>query len=99
MNTDYRVLVHTPAELSGEYIAWAEHIRSDSGVPFGVPAIDKHVIPMRAGDLVSIIARPGMGKTSLMAYLAREHAQRIMTMATRMLRLWCTSPGSRAQRS
>lgn len=77
MKADCRTLVHTPAELAAEYIAWAEHIRSDPGVPFGVPAIDRHVIPMRPGELISIIARPGMGKTSLMAYLAREQAKRI----------------------
>jgi len=78
MKVNYRSLVHTPAELASEYIEWAEHIRSDPGIPFGVPSIDKHVIPMRAGDLISIIARPSMGKTSLMAYFAREQARRII---------------------
>jgi len=77
---NYRDLVHTPAELAAEHVAWAEHIKSDPGVRFGIPAIDKIVLPMRAGDLVSIIARPSMGKTSLMACFAREHAQRLMAL-------------------
>jgi len=76
--TDFRVLVHTPAELATEYVAWAERIQRDPGIPFGVQAIDQRVIPMRPGDLVSIIARPGHGKTSLLAYFAREHAKRII---------------------
>ncbi|NIQ88776.1 MAG: hypothetical protein GWN93_06710 [Deltaproteobacteria bacterium] len=74
---DSRPLVHSPADLAGEYLAWAEHIQTSSGVPFGVKAVDDKVIPMRPGQLVSIIARPGHGKTSLLAYLAREEAKRI----------------------
>jgi len=75
---DFRILIHTPAELASEYVAWAEFIQSDPGIQFGVRAIDRRVIPMRPGELISIIARPGHGKTSLLAYFAREHAQRIV---------------------
>jgi len=76
-DTDYRVLVHTPAELATEYVAWAERLKEDPGISFGVPAIDERVIPMRAGDLVSIIGRPGHGKSSLLAYFAREQAKKL----------------------
>jgi len=76
--TDFRILVHTPAELATQYVAWAEHIQADPGITFGVDTIDKRVIPMRAGELISLIARPGHGKTSLLAYFAREHARRIV---------------------
>lgn len=75
---DYRGLVHTPAELAAEYLEWAEWIQSDRGIPFGVQRIDRVMIPMRPGELISIIARPGHGKTSLLAYFAREHARRIV---------------------
>ena len=77
-SSDFRALVHTPAELAAEYVAWAERIKRDPGITFGVQAIDKMVIPMRPGELISLIARPGHGKTSLLAYFAREHARRIM---------------------
>ncbi len=80
MKTSYRDLVHTPAELAVEHVAWAEHIKSDPGVTFGIQAIDKIVLPMRGGDLVSIIARPTMGKTSLMATFAREHARKLQAL-------------------
>lgn len=75
---DFRILVHTPAELAQEHLQWAETIQADPGIQFGISCIDKLVIPMRPGDLVSIIARPGHGKTSLMAYLARQEANRIV---------------------
>ena len=74
---DYRALVHTPAELATEHVAWAERIKTEDGIRFGIPDIDKKVIPMRAGDEIAIIARPGMGKTSIMAYLARETAKKL----------------------
>jgi replicative DNA helicase len=75
---DYKNLIHTPADLGAEYLAWAEKIRSDPGIQFGVSAIDRVVIPMRAGELISLIARPAHGKTSLLAYFARIEAQRII---------------------
>jgi len=75
---DFRLLVHTPAELATEYVAWVERIKADPGIAFGVDTIDRRVIPMRPGDLVSLIARPGHGKSSLLAYFAREHAKRIV---------------------
>ena len=74
---DYINLIHTPADLGAEYLAWAEKIRDDPGIKFGLPAIDNVVIPMRAGELISIIARPGHGKTSLLAYFTRIEAARI----------------------
>lgn len=74
---DTRVLVHSPADLAGEYLAWAEHIKTTPGISFGIKAVDAKVIPMRPGQLISIISRPGHGKTSLLAYLAREEAKRI----------------------
>ena len=77
MDDKTRVLIHSPADLASEYLAWAEHIKTTPGIPFGVKAVDEKVIPMRPGQLVSVISRPGHGKTSLLAYLAREEAKRI----------------------
>ena len=78
MQSNVKVLVHTPADLASEHLAWATKIQDDPGIQFGIPAIDKLVIPMRGGDLVSIISRPGHGKTSIMAYLAKREAARII---------------------
>lgn len=72
-----RSLVHTPAELASSFVEWAGRIQRDPGITWGVPAIDKRVIPMRPGELVGLIGRPGHMKTSLLAYFAREEAKRI----------------------
>lgn len=77
MTTDYRALVHTPADLATEHIRWAERIKTEPGIRFGIADIDAKVIPMRAGEEIAIIARPGHGKTSLLAYLARSTARDI----------------------
>lgn len=75
---DARQLVHTPAEMMRELVQWAEEIGDHPGIQFGIPAIDKKVIPMRPGNLVCLIARPGHAKTSLLVYLARQEAKRIL---------------------
>jgi replicative DNA helicase len=74
---EIRQLVHTPAELSSSYVQWAKDIKKNPGVRWGVPGIDKRVIPMRPGNVVFLIGRPGSGKTSVMAYLAKIEADRI----------------------
>lgn len=79
---DPRLLVHTPAELATAYVQLAEAIKADPGIPFGIGDIDKTVIPMRPGNLIVFTARPGHGKTSVMAYLAKKEADRIRKRGT-----------------
>ncbi len=74
---DPRNLVFTSAELAANHFRLAEKIQTEPGVTWNLPAIDRAVIPMRGGDVTLICARPGMGKTTIMAYLAREEAKRI----------------------
>ena len=73
----YRSLVHTPAELADEYVKWAENLQDAPGVSFGLESIDEVVIPFHPGDMIVVCGRPGHGKTSIMAYLARAEATRI----------------------
>jgi replicative DNA helicase len=75
---DPRQFVHTPAEMMTEYVQWAESIKADPGIPFGIPCIDEKVIPMRPGNLVCFLGRPGHGKSSILVYLARAEGQRIL---------------------
>lgn len=92
MAGDPRRLIHTPAEQAQEFVAWAQAQAEHPGIPWGVQAIDKRVIPLRPGNLVSIIARPGHGKTSLLAFLARQEAKRIQARGTadKEAVLYCT---------
>lgn len=80
---NFRVLVHSPPDLNADYLAWAEYIQSTEGVTWGIPAIDEKVIPIRPGEMGIIIGRPGHGKTSILVYLARLEAQRIIARETR----------------
>ena len=77
-----RELVHTPAELAAEFVAWAEDRRYQEGVPWGIPVVDAKVIPFHPGDMVILCGRPGHGKSSLLAYLARAEAKRIQQRGT-----------------
>ena len=75
---DPRLLVHTPSELAVSYVQFAESIIAGDGIPMGIPTVDKRVIPMRPGNLVVLTARPGHGKTSMMAMMAKHEADRIV---------------------
>jgi len=48
------------------------------GITWGIPEIDNVVLPMRPGDMVTIIARPGHAKTALLSWKGREEAHRIL---------------------
>lgn len=43
-------------------------------VPFGIPSIDRDYLPLLPGEMETIIARPGNGKTGLMVHRARQRA-------------------------
>lgn len=75
---DASKLVHTPAQMLQGLVEWAERTATDPGIKFGIPAIDKVAIPLRPGNLACFIARPGHAKTSLLVYLARQEALRIL---------------------
>lgn len=77
-----REIVHSPADLANETVRWAEHILETPGVPFGVASIDEEMNPAHPGDVVVLCARPGHGKTSLLATIARAEARRIQRRGT-----------------
>jgi len=79
---DFRVLVNPPDQLNANYLRWAERMQSSEGCTWGVEAIDKKVIPLRAGQMAVIVARPGHAKTSIMMYLAKQEAARIVARGT-----------------
>ncbi len=75
---DAKTLFWTPAELGSNWVKFAQGVRENSGgVTWGVQRLDEHIIPLRAGKLWAIVARPGHGKSTLAAYLARREAQRL----------------------
>lgn len=78
----YLEIIHNPADLAAETVQWAEHIMTTPGVPFGIKAVDEQMNPAHPGDVVVLCARPGHGKTSLLATIARAEARRIAARGT-----------------
>lgn len=68
--------LHTPAQSSSNYVQWVEWLQKASRIDYGC-ILDKHIIPLHPGDLMAVVARPGHGKSSFMAYMAKRHAQNI----------------------
>lgn len=50
-------------------------VNKDRAVPFGLPSVDATYLPLLAGELETVIARPGNGKTGLMIHRARHRAR------------------------
>ena len=66
--------VHNPADLSQSYVNWAQQLKDEPGIDYGC-VMDGNVLPLHPGDLMAVVARPGHGKTSFMAYMARKTAR------------------------
>lgn len=69
--------VHTPAESAAGFIRFAKEIKEQPGITFGC-ILDKYIIPIRPGRVLSIIGRSGGGKSTLGAALISKEALRIL---------------------
>lgn len=72
-------IIYTPQQLFTTGTQYLEEKRRNKGggIPIGVASIDKDFLPVVPGDLVSIIGRPGNGKTGFMMRWARWRAQQL----------------------
>lgn len=78
MTDDIRSLFFSPNEASTYFVQYAEKLKDQPGIKWGVRSLDDKVLPMHPGDVVGVIARPGHGKSSLAAYLARHTAEQLI---------------------
>jgi hypothetical protein len=69
--------IRTPAQSTSSFLQYAEQLRTKQSLTFGC-VMDNHVIPPHPGDVISIVARPGHGKTAFMSYMARRAAKTIL---------------------
>ena len=65
--------LHSPADSSQSYVNVVEQRQGSTGITYGC-VMDKQVIPLKKGDLMAVVARPGHGKSSWMAYMAKRTA-------------------------
>ncbi len=68
--------LHNPAQSATNYVQWVEELQNAPKIDYGC-VLDKHLIPLHPGDLMAVVARPGHGKSSFMAYLAKRAADKI----------------------
>ena len=68
-----KLFLHSPADVNQSYVMWAEKLKQEPGIDYGC-VLDKHMIPLHPGDLMAAVARPGHGKSSFMAYMAKKTA-------------------------
>ncbi len=82
--------VYRPARAVRVALAEFERRAAQVGVNWGVRPMDEYLIPMVPGDLVTVLARPGMGKTSLLLHLSRHIASRLTQNETAVYATWET---------
>jgi replicative DNA helicase len=72
-------VLFTPPEAATAARVSLEYRRSHraEGIYIGIPEIDRHLTPVLADNLVTVLGRPGSGKTALMLWWARREAQRL----------------------
>lgn len=65
--------LHSPARAVTHALSeFEERKNALYRLTWGVKTLDEYLIPMMKGDLVSLVARPGHGKTSAMIHLAKR---------------------------
>lgn len=72
--TDF--FLHNPAQSTSNYVKWVEWLQDAPKIDYGC-VLDKYIIPLHPGDLMAVVARPGHGKSSWMAYMAKRAAKKI----------------------
>lgn len=79
-------IVFNPQETSRLAIQRLEYRRDHKhmAMPFYLDDIDKHLLPLLPGDLVTVIGRPGNGKTAFMLRWARDRAEEIVGYENRV---------------
>lgn len=71
------LFLYTPSEAATCYVQHVEELLKSSAINYGSKMLDSHITPMRPGEVTTVIARPGNGKTSFLTYMARKHALQI----------------------
>ena len=82
-DTNAEDLIFTPEQASNAGTAYLKGKRDKTAlaIPLGLPTLDKTMLPLLPGELISIIARPGGGKTGFMMRWARWWANQISERA------------------
>jgi replicative DNA helicase len=83
MTTDYSRLIFTPNEASNATEQYIKGVRANNGdgMPLYIKSLEysakdkKGFLPVKRGEIITILGRPGNGKTGFMLRWARERAR------------------------
>lgn len=72
-------ITYSPAEVGNLVVKTISErkARPGAGIRMGIPSVDKMLLPLRPGDLVTITGRPSNYKSGLMSYWARKVAREL----------------------
>jgi KaiC/GvpD/RAD55 family RecA-like ATPase len=70
--------LHTPAQSNSAYIQYVEEVYKAPSVDWGTRTLDSYITPQLPGQFTTILGRPGNAKTSLLIYLAKREAYKII---------------------
>jgi replicative DNA helicase len=86
--SDQSLLVFTPLEASNAAEQYVEEIKANDGdgMPLYIPEMEylngKGFLPVKRGELITVLGRPGSGKTGFMFRWARERAKELHRLAS-----------------
>jgi replicative DNA helicase len=70
-------IIFSPSQVARAGTAYIEARANNKseGIPFYLPSMDSKLLPLLPGELLTIIGRPGAGKSAVMMYWARSRAK------------------------
>jgi len=72
----YKDFIYPPARaVTVSVQEFNRRIKAQSPLLWGIPEIDSRIIPAIPGDLITILGRPGMGKTLVSIFLAKQFSE------------------------
>src|SRR3990167_4806879 len=77
--TDPLDIIYTPQQIVtiGTSYLYERRKNKGAGIPLGLASIDKDFLPALPGELITVIGRPGNGKTGFMMRWARWRAEQL----------------------
>ncbi|MHA2136011.1 MAG: DnaB-like helicase C-terminal domain-containing protein [Candidatus Thorarchaeota archaeon] len=77
-----RDIIYTPMDIADIGTRYLDYRRKNkgAGIPLGLGSVDDDLIPVMPGELVTILGRPGSGKTGFMMRWARWRARQLLEM-------------------
>lgn len=87
--TDYSRLIFTPLEASNATEKYIEELKANDGdgMPIYIPRMEyspkdrKGFLPVKRGEIITVLGRPGNGKTGFMLRWARERARQLKKLS------------------